>query len=287
MKERLTIISLIVLFVFFEIFIDSVRDRVLDVAIPVLLMGGFVFALRFLFFTPFPKWIWLRWMIVLLLCSAFYFSFDNRAWIHPRSRREAVCDYDLHWKESYFKSEKSYQKQWQEKIDLEKNLSILKDEKVILRKQCIEDKEILAINYDAKMKLASDELKRAKHRIQELESRLQRTEFKSRLAPYNEVTATHAVRWGSDFSEQLKGAIGVGLRGTRKLSNKTKSRKSIQAKSNFKQCLIRISKFSSRWQHTGIGNQRGAALLLKSLGWMEVLYSKEELIVGDILNTDL
>lgn len=71
-----------------------------------------------------------------------------------------------------------------------------------------------------------------------------------------------------------------------KLSNKTKSRKSIQAKSNFKLYLIRISKFSLRWQHTGIGNQRGAALLLKSLGWMEVLYSKEELTVGDILNTD-
>ena len=26
----------------------------------------------------------------------------------------------LQWKESYFKSEESYQKQWQEKIDLEK-----------------------------------------------------------------------------------------------------------------------------------------------------------------------
>ena len=32
----------------------------------------------------------------------------------------------LQWKESYFKYEESYQKQWQEKIDLEKNLSKLK-----------------------------------------------------------------------------------------------------------------------------------------------------------------
>ncbi|XP_050287520.1 uncharacterized protein LOC126726330 [Quercus robur] len=171
MKECLIILSVIVVFIVFEYFIERVRDRVLDVAIPVALMGVFVTALRFLFLTTFPRCIWLRWVIVVVLCAAFYLSFDNRALIHPRSRRADVCRYDLKWKERYFKSEESYQKQWRQKIDLEKNLSILESEKNVLQKQCIEDKNTLTINSENQKKLASEQLEVAKEKIQELERR--------------------------------------------------------------------------------------------------------------------
>ena len=77
------IIYMILLFILSEIFRDSVKYRFLDVVIPVALMSGFVLVLCFLFLTPFPKWIWLRWMIILILCFAFYVSFDNRSLIHP------------------------------------------------------------------------------------------------------------------------------------------------------------------------------------------------------------
>uniref|UniRef100_A0A7N2LR50 Uncharacterized protein n=1 Tax=Quercus lobata TaxID=97700 RepID=A0A7N2LR50_QUELO len=330
MKECLIILSVIVVFIVFEYFIERVRDRVLDVAIPVALMGVFVTALRFLFLTTFPRCIWLRWVIVVVLCAAFYFSFDNRALIHPRllelsfphniyeipgrslkerqlqsyispyfpcqftppqsmsrrftaathnshlsscpiplrlswyfvgrvfllkkrevfsllsfcpespsyssktlislshsstdalqktmlssakskwdtrraplhtatplicpslssflsiaknpsvqswkrSRRADVCRYDLKWKERYFKSEESYQKQWRQKIDLEKNLSILESEKDVLQKKCIEDKNTLTINSENQKKLASEQLEVAKEKIQELERRCRGT----------------------------------------------------------------------------------------------------------------
>ena len=77
------IICMILLFILSEIFRDSVKYRFLDVAIPVVLMTGFMLVLCFLFLTPFPKWIWLRWMIVLILYFAFYVSFDNHSLIHP------------------------------------------------------------------------------------------------------------------------------------------------------------------------------------------------------------
>ena len=77
------IICMILLFILSKIFKDSVRYRFLDVAIPMVLMTGFVLALCFLFLTPFPKWIWLRWMIVLILCFAFHISFNNCSLIHP------------------------------------------------------------------------------------------------------------------------------------------------------------------------------------------------------------
>nr|POE77000.1 hypothetical protein CFP56_57526 [Quercus suber] len=82
-----------------------------------------------------------------------------------------VCRYDLQWKESYFKSEESYQKQWKEKIDLETNLSILKNEKDILQKQFIKDMDMLTINTETQKKLASEALEVAKQRIQDFESR--------------------------------------------------------------------------------------------------------------------
>ncbi|XP_050287519.1 uncharacterized protein LOC126726327 [Quercus robur] len=175
MKACLIILSVIVVFIVFEIFMERVRDRVLDVAIPVALMGVFVTALRFLFLTTFPRCIWLRWVIVVVLCAAFYLSFDNRALIHPRSRREdIVCrynSYDLQWKEDYFKSEENYKKQSLEKIDLEKNLSILKNENDAFEKQCIEDKNRLTINSETQKMRASEELEFAKQKIQELERR--------------------------------------------------------------------------------------------------------------------
>ena len=99
MKECLIILSVIVVFIVFEYFIERVRDRVLDVAIPVALMGVFVTALRFLFLTTFPRCIWLRWVIVVVLCAAFYLSFDNRALIHPRYVKinKIFVVYSLHY----------------------------------------------------------------------------------------------------------------------------------------------------------------------------------------------